>query len=84
MNNKELQEKYNSLTKELDQLKVEKIKLQTTLEALNVKKAELESKVKEIAAVNTVEEAKEKLNTVKATLDQLISKAEGLINDQQQ
>jgi hypothetical protein len=82
MNNKELQEKYNSLADKLEKLKVDKVKLQTTIEALDTKKDKLESEIKEIAKVDTIEAAKEKLELVKNTLDQLIQKAEALVNEE--
>lgn len=82
MNNKELQEKYNSLADKLEKLEVDKVKLQTTIEALDTKKDKLESEIKEIAKVDTIEAAKEKLELVKNTLDQLIQKAEALVNEE--
>lgn len=81
MDHKELQEKYNELTDKLNSFKMDKVKIQANLETLETKKETLESEIMELAKVDSIEKAKEKLDLVKQSLDDLIEKAEALLND---
>ncbi len=82
MTNKELQEKYTSLKDQVNALAIDKVKSQTLLETLGTKKSALEDEILKLAKANTLEEAKEKLDLVKKTLDDLVTQAENLLKEE--
>jgi len=80
MNSKELQNKYNDLKDELDGLKIEKAKAETTLESLSKEKAGLLKELKELAGTEDITEAKAKLEKLNNKLSGLVKEAEEIIN----
>jgi hypothetical protein len=82
MNTNELQIKYKNLSDALNNLKIEKAKAEAQLDNILIQKEEAFNEIKNIAKVNSVSEAEEKLEKVKLKLEELAKEAAEILNEQ--
>ncbi|GEM_PF-6910421 len=81
MENKDLLVRYSNLKDKLKNLDVEKVKLETRIETIEKRQAELEKEIKKIAVVDSIKDAIKKEKALKDKLDRLMLEAEELFND---
>lgn len=81
MDNINLQAKFKSLTDNLNNLELEKAKLETQLDSILEQKEIAFNEIKMLAKVETLEEAEDKLQKLKTRLEQLAIEAETLLNE---
>lgn len=81
MLNRELQEKYNKLTEELQLLKIEKARLEERLERDEAEQKKLQKEILEATKTNSIEEAKKVIGGIEAKLVEKVKEAEELLGN---
>ena len=81
MDSKELQQKFNSLKEELESLKLKKARAETQLESLEESKETTFNTLKTMTKVDTIEEVKKIHEKLKVKIEELVTEAEGLLEE---
>lgn len=80
MSNQDLQQRFQSLSNEIEGLNLQKAKAEANMENLTVEKDKVENQILELANAKTIEEAKQKLEKLQQKLESLEAEAEAVLN----
>lgn len=78
---KDLQNEFKRISDAINDLNIRKAKAEANLETLKRQRDEALEKVKKLAQAETLDEVKDKLETLEQKIEELKSKAEGILND---
>lgn len=81
MVNEELKGKYTKLKDRFEELKLQRVRIETQLESLGNQKEEALKKVLKASSSETIEEAKAKLVQVEERISEMLERAEELISE---
>jgi len=80
MSSNDLQQRFQSISDEIENLNLQKARVEANLETIAKEKEILRQQIIELANVNTVEEAENVLIKLKEKLDMLSKEAEAILN----
>jgi len=81
MNSQNLTERFQYLTKTLNEKKLEQARKEQQYEDLQTKQAEALKEIKDLLDVETIEKAEEKLKVIEAKIEKIASEAEALLSE---
>lgn len=79
----DLQNEFKRINDAINDLSIRKAKAEANLDTLKAQRDEELEKIKKLAQANSLEEVKEKLKALEKKVEDLKSKAEGILNDKQ-
>ena len=80
MSNNDLQQRFQSISDEIESLNLQKARAEANLETMAKEKESLRQQIIELANTNTIEEAEDKLLKLKEKLQMLSKEAEAILN----
>lgn len=81
MSSNDLQIKFQNLSDDIENLNLQKAKVEANLETLAKEKESLRQQIIELANVNTIEEAEDRLLKLREKMQELSKEAEAILND---